>query len=207
MQLRLKKLGTCDYSETWDEMRTFTEQRTHATPDELWLVEHPGVYTLGRNGNPAHIRNSGDIPIVQTDRGGQVTYHGIGQLIAYTLFDLRRLDIGIRRLVSGLENAVIATLGQYGISAEARTDAPGVYVDGRKIAALGLRVKQGCCYHGISLNVNPDLAPFAQINPCGYAGLEVTSLRALGVDINPLETAVPLIGAIQQTFGYQEFIA
>jgi lipoyl(octanoyl) transferase len=207
MQLRLKKLGTCDYSETWNEMRAFTEQRAHATPDELWLVEHPGVYTLGRNGNPAHILNSGGIPIVQTDRGGQVTYHGIGQLIAYTLFDLRRLDIGIRRLVSGLESAVIATLGQYGISAEARTDAPGVYVDGRKIAALGLRVKQGCCYHGISLNVNPDLAPFAQINPCGYAGLEVTSLRALGVDINPLETAVPLIGAIQQTFGYQEFIA
>jgi lipoyl(octanoyl) transferase len=207
MQLRLKKLGICDYSETWNEMRTFTEQRTHATPDEIWLVEHPGVYTLGRNGNPAHILNSGDIPVVQSDRGGQVTYHGVGQLIAYTLLDLRRLDIGIRRLVSGLENAVIAALGQYGIASEARADAPGVYVDGRKIAALGLRVRQGCCYHGISLNVNMDLAPFARINPCGYAGLEVTSLRALDVDINPLEAAVPLTGAIQQVFGYQEFIA
>jgi lipoyl(octanoyl) transferase len=207
MQLRLKKLGVCDYGETWREMRAFSEQRSCDTPDELWLVEHPSVYTLGRNGDPAHILNSGNIPIVQSDRGGQVTYHAIGQLIAYTLFDLRRLDIGIRSLVSGLESAVIATLGQYGIVAEARLGAPGVYVDGRKIAALGLRVKQGCCYHGVSLNVNPDLAPFADINPCGYAGLEVTSLRALGVDINSLEAGIPLIGYIQETFGYQEFIA
>ncbi|QFY44554.1 lipoyl(octanoyl) transferase LipB [Candidatus Methylospira mobilis] len=207
MQLRLKKLGTCDYSETWRAMSAFTEQRTPSTIDELWLLEHPSVYTLGRNGKPEHILDSGNIPVMQSDRGGQVTYHGMGQLIAYTLFDLRRLDIGVRRLVSGLENAVIATLAQYGIPAQARADAPGVYVDGQKIAALGLRVKQGCCYHGLSLNVNPDLAPFARINPCGYAGLQVTSLCALGVDINPLEAAVPMIGYIQQAFGYQEFIA
>jgi lipoyl(octanoyl) transferase len=207
MQLRLKRIGVCDYSVTWNAMRAFTEQRTPSTTDELWLVEHPCVYTLGRNGNPEHILDSGNIPIVQSDRGGQVTYHGIGQLVAYTLFDLRRLDIGVRRLVGGLESAVIATLGQYGIQAKARADAPGVYVDGRKIAALGLRVRQGCCYHGISLNVNLDLTPFTQINPCGYAGLESTSLRALGVDINPFEAGVPLIGYIQQIFGYQEFIA
>lgn len=207
MQLRLKSLGTRDYTEIWRAMRDFTEQRTGSTSDELWLVEHPGVYTLGRNGNPAHILDGGAIPVVQSDRGGQVTYHGAGQLIAYTLFDLRRLDIGIRRLVSGLENAVIATLGQYGLVSEARRDAPGVYVDGRKIAALGLRVKQGCCYHGISLNVNPDLTPFANINPCGYAGLQVTSLNALGVDINPLEAGVPLTGYILHEFGYDEVIA
>jgi len=207
MQLRLKKLGTCDYSETWRAMSAFTEQRAPSTVDELWLLEHPSVYTLGRNGKPEHILDSGDIPVVQSDRGGQVTYHGMGQLIAYTLFDLRRLDIGVRRLVSGLENAVIAMLAQYGITAQSRTDAPGVYVNGQKIAALGLRIKQGCCYHGLSLNVNPDLDPFTRINPCGYADLQVTSLRALGVDINPLEAAVPMIGHIQQIFGYREFIA
>ena len=142
------------------------------------------------------------IPVIRTDRGGQVTYHGPGQLVAYALLDLRRLNIGVRSLVSGLENAVIGTLSQYGIRAAARRDAPGVYVDGRKIASLGLRVRKGCSYHGLSLNVDLDLSPFSAINPCGYAGLEVTRLADLGAAIKPMEAAVPLIGGIVQEFGY-----
>jgi len=239
MNLRMKHLGLVDYRETWGAMREFTEMRGAGTADELWLVEHPPVYTLGRNGDPAHIlipaskpvgENSfaqgavirrmnsplqnatqkgckvgeeGEIPIVESDRGGQVTYHGPGQLVAYTLFDLNRLGIGIRSLVTGLENAIISTLSQYGIKAQARRDAPGVYVDGRKIASLGLRIRKGCSYHGLSLNVDMDLTPFTAINPCGYPGLKVTRLADLGVPVKTYEVAVPLVGAIMREFLYQ----
>lgn len=183
-------------------MREFTEARDAETTDEVWLVEHPPVYTLGRNGDPAHILGPGNIPIVESDRGGQVTYHGPGQLVAYTLFDLNRLGVGVRSLVTGLENAVIDTLSQYGIRSEARRDAPGVYVEGKKIASLGLRIRNGCSYHGLSLNVDMDLSPFSAINPCGYAGLEVTQLADLGARVGVLEVAVALVGGVVRAFGY-----
>ena len=202
MKLRLKALGLCDYVETWAAMREFTETRDADTTDEIWLLEHPPVYTLGRNGDRAHILKAGDIPVVESDRGGQVTYHGPGQLVAYTLFDLNRLGIGVRSLVTGLENAVIGTLSQYGVKAQARRDAPGVYVDGKKIASLGLRIRKGCSYHGLSLNVDMDLSPFAAINPCGYAGLEVTQLADFGVGARIMEVAVPLAGAVMREFKY-----
>ena len=206
MNLYLKQLRLRDYLDTWAAMREFTEMRGADTVDELWLVEHPPVFTLGRNGNPAHILNIGSIPIVKSDRGGQVTYHGPGQLVAYALLDLNRLGVGIRSLVSGLENAVINTLAQYGIKAEARRDAPGVYVDGKKIASLGLRIRKGCSYHGLSLNVDMDLSPFTTINPCGYPGLEVTQLVDLGVPVKPYEVAVPLIGAVMREFGFKNIL-
>ena len=202
MKLRLKALGLCDYVETWAAMREFTETRDADTTDEIWLLEHPPVYTLGRNGDRAHILKAGDSPVVESDRGGQVTYHGPGQLVAYTLFDLNRLGIGVRSLVTGLENAVIGTLSQYGVKAQARRDAPGVYVDGKKIASLGLRIRKGCSYHGLSLNVDMDLSPFAAINPCGYAGLEVTQLADFGVGARIMEVAVPLAGAVMREFKY-----
>jgi len=202
MILRLKNLGRADYLEAWAAMREFTETRGPDTADELWLVEHPPVYTLGRNGDPSHILNPGGIPVVESDRGGQVTYHGPGQLVAYALFDLNRLGLGVRSLVTQLENAVIGTLSQYGIKAVAQKDAPGVYVEGKKIASLGLRIRKGCSYHGLSLNVDMDLSPFYSINPCGYPGLEVTSLAKLGVPVRTVEVAVPLVGAVMREFGY-----
>lgn len=165
-------------------MRAFTDHRDAATIDELWVVEHPPVYTLGQAGKPEHILNAADIPVVKSDRGGQVTYHGPGQVIIYTLVDLRRAKIGIRELVVRLENAVIDTLAKCDVTAVGRRDAPGVYVNDEKIAALGLRVRRGCSYHGLSLNVDVDLAPFLGINPCGYADLAVTSLRKLGSQCN-----------------------
>lgn len=202
MKLRIQSLGLRDYGKVWNAMREFTETRGEHTSDELWLVEHPGVYTLGLNGDPAHIFGPVSAPVIQTDRGGQVTYHGPGQLVLYTLFDLRRLNIGVRTLVGGLESAAIRALGQYGIKAEARRDAPGVYVAGSKIASLGLRIRRGCSYHGLSLNVDMDLAPFSVIDPCGYRGLAVTQLADLGIHIKPLEAAVPLVDRIMQEFGY-----
>lgn len=176
--LLVRELGRRDYVPVWREMQAFTERRAADTRDELWLVEHPPVFTMGLNGKPEHLLNPGDIPVVPVDRGGQVTYHGPGQIVAYTLLDLRRLGLGPRQLVTALEAGVIALLAEYGISAMGRRDAPGVYVDGAKIAALGLRVRRGCCYHGLSLNVAMDLEPFSRINPCGYPGLQVTQLSA-----------------------------
>jgi lipoyl(octanoyl) transferase len=213
MRLRVRNLELQDYQAVWEGMRQFTDSRDEHTMDELWLTEHPPVYTLGRNGDPGHIlkqiplppgdyRGKGSIPVIQTDRGGQVTYHGPGQLVAYTLFDLRRHRLGPRGLVNGLENAIVSMLGRYGIVGEARSDAPGVYVTGRKIASLGLRIRRGCSYHGLSLNVNPDLTPFQAINPCGYRGLEVTRMSDLGAPITTAEAAVSLIAAIMQKFGY-----
>ena len=162
-------------------MRDFTDARTDDTPDELWICEHPPVYTLGQAGKREHILNPCDVPVVQSDRGGQVTYHGPGQVVIYTLINLRRAGYGIREMVTRLENSVIELLAEDSIQAVARRDAPGVYVNDAKIAALGLRVRRGCTYHGIALNIEPELSPFLGINPCGYAGLSVTSTRQLGI--------------------------
>lgn len=177
----MRHLGRRDYLPTWEAMRAFTDARTATTPSELWIVEHPAVFTQGQAGKAEHLLAPGDIPVVQTDRGGQVTYHGPGQLVVYLLVSLRDVGVGIRGLVSIIEQAIIDLLGARGIEAQARPDAPGVYVDGRKIASLGLRVRRGFTYHGLALNVSNDLEPFRRINPCGHAGLEVTSTRQLGI--------------------------
>jgi lipoyl(octanoyl) transferase len=179
MSLIVRELGLQPYQQVWQDMQTFTDQRSASTPDELWLVQHPPVYTLGKNARAEHVLDPGDIPVVKSDRGGQVTYHGPGQLVVYTLLDLNRMKIGVRELVSRIENSVIELLGEYGVRANARKDAPGVYVDDRKIAALGLRVRKGCSFHGLAFNVDMDLEPFSRINPCGYQGLEVTQLSDL----------------------------
>jgi lipoyl(octanoyl) transferase len=174
-------------------MQDFTASRTAATPDEIWLLEHEPVYTLGLAGRCEHIHGDTGIPVIKSDRGGQVTYHGPGQLIAYLLFDLRRLDIGVRLLVRAMENAVIDLLAEFGVCAAGSVSQPGVYVGGAKIAALGLRIKNGCCYHGLALNVDMDLLPFAAIDPCGYPGLAVTQLRDLGVEANIAELRPHLV--------------
>lgn len=188
--LILRQLGRRAYQPVWQAMRTFTDTRQADTPDELWLVEHPPVFTQGQAGKAEHLLAPGDIPVVQTDRGGQVTYHGPGQVVLYVLVDLRRAELGVRALVSHLERAVINLLASYGVPAAARPDAPGVYVNEAKIAALGLRVRQGRSYHGLALNVAMDLAPFARINPCGYQDLPVTQLADLGIEID-----IPLAGS------------
>jgi len=179
----VKDLGLVDYQKTCEAMQDFTAKRDENTEDELWLVEHPAVFTQGLNGKDEHILSRGNIPVVKTDRGGQVTYHGPGQLIAYTLFDLKRQKIGIREMVSRLEKSVISLLDELGVKSQARSDAPGVYVEECKIAALGLRVKRGSCYHGLSLNVAMDLSPFLDINPCGYQGMEVIDIKSLGHEL------------------------
>mgnify|MGYP002478521369 CR=1 FL=1 len=182
-----------DYSSVWRDMQQFTAQRDGDSADEIWITEHPAVYTLGLNGKAEHLLQASDIPLIATDRGGQITYHGPGQLIVYWLADLRRLGWGPRQAVTCLESAMIETLAQYGIRAVSRADAPGVYVNGRKIGALGLRIKRGCCYHGLSLNNAMDLGPFQAINPCGHAGLQVTQLADWGVDVQLHELAVPIV--------------
>ena len=178
----IRHLGLADYEPTWRAMQTFTLAREAQTPDELWHLQHPPVYTLGVAARAEHLpRWDNGIPVIRTDRGGQITFHGPGQVVIYTLLDLRRRNIGVRALVRRLEGAMIELLAAYGIEANGREDAPGVYVAGAKIGALGLRVRNGCCYHGLSLNVDMDLAPFEIINPCGYPGLAVTQLRSLGI--------------------------
>lgn len=174
--LSTRFLGVQPYESIWRQMRDFTDQRGAESRDELWLVQHPPVFTQGQAGRAEHLLNPDDIPVVQTDRGGQVTYHGPGQIVAYPLLDLRRLKLGVRDLVTLLENTVIEFLANRNLSAVARPDAPGVYVEGRKIASLGLRVRRGCSFHGVSLNVQMDLSPFLRINPCGYNGLQMTQL-------------------------------
>jgi lipoyl(octanoyl) transferase len=179
--MQVRWLGRADYAATWEAMRRFTDERGPGTPDELWLLEHPPVFTLGMAADPGHVLDAGEIPLVQTDRGGQVTYHGPGQLVAYLLLDLRRHGLTVRGLVTLLEQVVIDLVGAQGVQAESRRDAPGVYVQGRKLASLGLRVRRGASYHGLALNVDLDLSPFARINPCGMRGLPVTSLKELGI--------------------------
>jgi len=174
-------LGSVEYAPTLAAMQRFTDERGPSTPDEIWLLEHPPVFTLGMAADRAHVLAAGDIPVVQTDRGGQVTYHGPGQLVMYPLIDIRRLGVSVRALVQHLEQSVIELLRPHGIVAVGRRDAPGVYVDGRKLASVGMRIRRGASYHGLALNVDMDLAPFQRINPCGMTGLEVTQLAALGV--------------------------
>ncbi|HEX5337924.1 MAG TPA: lipoyl(octanoyl) transferase LipB [Gallionella sp.] len=195
-------LGLVEYLPTWEAMKRFTAERTSDTPDEIWLVQHPPTYTQGLAGKPEHLLNPTDIPVVKIDRGGQITYHGPGQIVAYLLLDMRRWKIGVRELVRLMEQAVINLLGEYGVAAQGREDAPGVYVGDAKIASLGLKIKNGYCYHGLALNVDMDLTPFSHINPCGYAGLRVTQACELGitVPINELqaELAQNLIHGLQQ---------
>ncbi|WP_338065364.1 lipoyl(octanoyl) transferase LipB [Thiospirillum jenense] len=179
--LHLRHLGRCDYLSTWQAMQAFTAARDLDSVDELWLLEHPPVFTLGQAGILEHVRHAGEIPVIRTDRGGQVTYHGPGQLVCYLLLDLRRAGLGVRQVVQLLEQAVILLLAELGITADRREQAPGVYVNGAKIAALGLRVRRGCSYHGLALNLNMDLMPFTRINPCGYSDLQVTQLSNCGV--------------------------
>ena len=181
--IHIRALGLVDYEPTWRAMQRFTAERTAETVDEIWLLQHPPTYTQGQAGKPEHVLNPGAIPLVQIDRGGQVTYHGPGQIVAYLLLDLRRWHLNVRQLVTLMEQAVIDLLAEHGVTAHGRRDAPGVYVGDAKIAALGLKIRNGCCYHGLSLNVDMDLTPFARINPCGYQGLRVTQCIAQGVTL------------------------
>ena len=195
--LCVRRLGRVEYVPTWRAMQDFTAQRVADTPDELWLLEHPPVYTQGQAGKPEHLIAATDIPVVPIDRGGQITYHGPGQLVAYLLVDLRRRGYGVRELVTRMEQAVIDLLAAEGVTAERQAGAPGVYVAGAKIAALGLRVRHGCTYHGLALNVDMALAPFAAINPCGYAGLAVTQCRDLGVALSMPQAEQALTHALR----------
>lgn len=188
----VRRMGVTEYAAAYDAMRAFTARRTADTPDELWLLEHPPVYTLGQAGKPEHILRDNGIPVVRADRGGQVTYHGPGQAVVYVLLDLRRRGLTVKRLVGLLEQAAIDLLAAHGVSGARRAGAPGVYVGGAKVAALGLRVRGGCTYHGLALNVSMDLAPFRDINPCGYRGLAVTQLVELGVALAPDAAAAAL---------------
>ncbi len=201
--LIVRDLGLRDYLPTWQAMREFTDARSDQTRSELWIVEHSAVFTQGQAGKAEHLLTPGDIPVVQTDRGGQVTYHGPGQLVIYVLISLREAELGIRRLVGLMEQSIIGLLEAYGIAAESRADAPGVYVDGRKIASLGLRVRRGCTYHGLALNVSNDLEPFRRINPCGYPGLEVTSTQLLGITESREKLATALVKRLSDLLGYR----
>lgn len=202
----LRRLGRREYRSVFAAMQAFTEARTAWTPDELWSVEHPPVFTQGMAGKAEHLLQSDEIPVVQTDRGGQITYHGPGQVVVYCLLDVRRLGLGVRALVTALEQAVIDLLAAYAVVAEARPSAPGVYVGDAKVASLGLRIRQGCCYHGLSLNVDMDLEPFTRINPCGYPGLRVTQLRDLGVNLSPAAAAEELLPHLSRRLGYARFV-
>jgi lipoyl(octanoyl) transferase len=178
----IKHLGLAEYQPTYAAMRQFTASRRAGTADELWVVQHPPVYTVGLAGRPEHLPRSSGIPVERIDRGGQITYHGPGQAVVYALLDLKRLELEIRRLVNLIEQSVIDLLAEYNVQAQRKTAAPGVYVNGAKVAALGLRVRNGCCYHGVALNADMDLAPFKAIDPCGFPGLAVTQTRDLGID-------------------------
>ena len=204
--LSIRQLGPQDYQATWASMKEFCLQRTADSDDEVWFVEHPPVFTQGISGKPEHILCSSEIPIVETDRGGQVTYHGPGQLVMYVLFDLRRLGIGVRALVDVLENITIAGLKKYGLKAVARKEAPGVYLNDKKIASLGLRVKKGCSYHGLSVNIDMDLTPFSFINPCGYKGLEVTQLAEHRVKCHTSDFAAVLLHELKEQLHYSKLI-
>ena len=194
----VKRLGRADYAPTFQAMQEFTAARTPETPDELWIVEHPPVFTLGQAGKPEHLLSDIGIPVVKIDRGGQVTYHGPGQVLIYLLLDLTRLKIKVRELVTAIEQALIDFLAGQGVAAERRAGAPGVYVGAAKIAALGLKIKNGCSYHGLALNVDMDLYPFTAINPCGYAGLTVTQTRDLGIPLTPEAAGDLLCRHLQQ---------
>lgn len=198
---QVRDLGRCAYEPVWRAMQAFTDARTDDTPDELWLVEHEPVFTLGQAGKPEHVLAAGDIPVLQVDRGGQVTYHGPGQVVLYPLLDLKRLRIGVKEYVCRVEQAMIDTLGDWNIEAVRRDGAPGVYVSGAKIGALGIRVRRGCTFHGLAFNVAMDLSPFARINPCGYAGLQVTSMADLGGPASLEAVREALVAHLARGFG------
>ncbi|MGX2950315.1 lipoyl(octanoyl) transferase LipB [Ursidibacter sp. B-7004-1] len=207
--LIIRQLGIQDYQATWQQMQLFTDNRTEDTPDEIWLVQHPSVFTQGSAGKPEHLLNTSDIPVVQSDRGGQITYHGIGQQIMYVLIDIKRHkangnDLSVRDLVSALEQSVVKTLADYKIEAYPKPDAPGVYIDGRKICSLGLRIRKGCSFHGLALNIKMDLTPFRQINPCGYAGLEMCQLADFVSEdeANCEKVSAKLVNYFREILGY-----
>lgn len=193
----MRRLGRAEYEPTWRAMQRFSAEREENTPDEIWLLEHPPVYTLGLAGRREHLLRATDIPVVHVDRGGQITYHGSGQLVAYLLLDLRRREWKVRELVRRIEQSLIDLLAEYGLAAQRLAGAPGVYVDGAKIAALGLRMKNGCSYHGLALNVDMDLAPFAAIDPCGYADMAVTQLAAFVPDCKMDSVGAKLLAQLQ----------
>ena len=196
--MQIHNLGLRPYQEIWDAMRACTAARDADSADQIWLVQHPPVYTQGQAGKPEHLLAPGDIPVIQIDRGGQITYHGPGQTVMYLLLDIRRAGIGIRALVSLIEESVIGFLQEQGIRAQSRADAPGVYVDGKKIASLGLRVRGGCTYHGVALNVDMNLEPFSRINPCGLVGMQMTQLRDLGVALDADAAGAALAARFQR---------
>ncbi|OLU32535.1 octanoyltransferase [Pseudomonas sp. PA15(2017)] len=202
-ELIVRHLGLVDYLPTLEAMRTLTAERDETTPDEIWLLQHPQVFTQGQAGKPEHLLAPGEIPVVQVERGGQVTFHGPGQLVGYLMLDLRRLDLGVRELVTVMEQALVEVLASYGVEAAPKADAPGVYVQGDKIASLGLRVRRGCSFHGLALNVDMDMTPFGRINPCGYAGLRMIQLKDL-VATPPAfdEVARRLEQVLRQRLGY-----
>ena len=200
-EVLLRDLGRTRYEPVFAEMRDFTDTRGKETLDELWLTEHDPVFTQGQAGKEEHLLMPGDIPVVQSDRGGQVTYHGPGQIVGYLMFDLRRLGIGVRDLVTGIENGMIQTLARYDIEAAARPDAPGVYVNGAKIGSLGLRVRRGCSYHGLALNVNMDLEPFSRVNPCGLTDTAVTQIKDLGGPADLDQVRADLLASLADVYG------
>ncbi|WP_330543783.1 lipoyl(octanoyl) transferase LipB [Aeromonas hydrophila] len=211
-RLLVRQLGRRPYQPVWDAMKAFTDSRTPDTPDEFWVVEHDPVYTQGQAGKAEHLLAPGDIPVVQSDRGGQVTYHGPGQLVLYVLVDVRRSKLTVRELVTCLETAIINTLAKSGIEAYAKPDAPGVYVKNQlgaalqteaKLASLGLRIRKGCSFHGLALNVNMDMTPFLRINPCGYAGMAMTQTSALGGPQNVAEAQAMLVAELASLIGYE----
>ncbi|PYC20162.1 octanoyltransferase [Aquipseudomonas alcaligenes] len=203
-ELVVRHLGLAEYLPTLEAMRRFTAERDESTPDEIWLLQHPRVFTQGQAGKAEHLLAPGDIPVIQVERGGQVTYHGPGQLVAYLMLNLRRQKLGVRELVTAMENALVDVLASYGIEAAPKADAPGVYVAGDKIASLGLRVRNGCSFHGLALNVDMDMAPFQRINPCGYAGLKMVQLRDL-LETPPAldEVSERLERALRERLGYR----
>lgn len=202
-ELIVRHLGVVEYLPTLEAMRTLTAERDDATPDEIWLLQHPQVFTQGQAGKPEHLLAPGDIPVIQVERGGQVTYHGPGQLVAYLMLDLRRLGLGVRELVTAMEQTLVDVLASYGVVAAPKAEAPGVYVKGDKIASLGLRVRRGCSFHGLALNVDMDMRPFQRINPCGYAGLKMTQLRdQLDAPLRFDEVAERLEQALRQRLGH-----
>ncbi|WP_428355318.1 lipoyl(octanoyl) transferase LipB [Methyloprofundus sp.] len=201
MKISIYNKSHQDYLSCWQKMQDFTLARGEHSADEIWIVEHAPVFTQGLNGKPEHLLQAVDIPLVNTDRGGQITYHAPGQLVVYTLIDIKRRGLGVRQLVSIIEQAMMTALAQYGLHAIAKAEAPGVYIQGKKIGSVGLRIKKGCSYHGLSLNNNMDLSPFSFINPCGYQGLQVTQLAELGVNINTSELALPVVNSIVDALG------
>ena len=202
-RIRLRRLGLAEYEPVWRRMQAYTDQRDEGALDELWLVQHPPVFTQGQAGKAEHVLAPGAIPVIQVDRGGQVTYHGPGQIVAYPLVDISRKGIGVRDFVCRIEEAIIRVLAQYGVPGERMAGAPGIYVNGAKIASVGLRVRRGCTFHGLALNVDMDLEPFQRINPCGYAGLQVTQLSAF-VQARLGEVEDRLVASLQQRLGYSE---